>query len=152
MIRNFNKFLKIGKELFHPRLSTPLFAPFHSSQSFSKKLGIGEASVVLEDKISKISQLVHFFRFFKGFLFFSSLISSFSDDPIFFFRRMISKNSEQSFQSEMVSPECSVWPRCKPEKWWSSARVCEAWPSTSKPTMWVLWSWVTIGTKKIVTF
>ena len=61
---------------------------------------------------------------------------------------MISKNSEQSFQSETVSPECSVWPRCKPEKWWSSARVCEAWPWTSKPTMWVLWSWVTIGTKK----
>lgn len=85
MIRNFNKFLKIGKELFHPRLSTPLFAPFHSSQSFNKKLGIGEASVVLEDKISKISQLVPFFRFFKGFSFFSSLISSFSNDPIFFF-------------------------------------------------------------------
>ena len=60
MIRNFNKFLKLGKEVFHPRLTTPIFAPYHNSKIFNKKLGIGEASVVLEEKISKISQLVSF--------------------------------------------------------------------------------------------
>jgi F-type H+-transporting ATPase subunit alpha len=57
MIRNINKFLRLSKEVFHPRLSTPLFASYHNSKLFNKKLGIGEASVVLEDKISKISQL-----------------------------------------------------------------------------------------------
>ena len=35
---------------------------FHSAQAYSKKLGIGEATVALEEKISKISQLV-FYRF-----------------------------------------------------------------------------------------
>ena len=40
-------------------------AQFHNSNAYSKKLSIGEASVVLEEKISKITQLVR--RFFLNF-------------------------------------------------------------------------------------
>jgi F-type H+-transporting ATPase subunit alpha len=36
---------------------TPCLAQFHNSNAYSKKLSIGEASVVLEEKISKITQL-----------------------------------------------------------------------------------------------
>ena len=39
-------------------LATPSLAQFHNSNAYSKKLSIGEASVVLEEKISKITQLV----------------------------------------------------------------------------------------------
>lgn len=38
--------------------TAPISAKFHNSNTYSKKLSIGEALVVLEEKVSKISQLV----------------------------------------------------------------------------------------------
>ena len=60
MIKNFKSLISKGFRAAKP-LATPLAAGFHSSQAYNKKLNFGESFVVLEDKISKISQLVYSF-------------------------------------------------------------------------------------------
>ena len=74
---------------------SPLKYSFRSSASFNKKLGVGEASAVLEEKISKISQIVF----------------TFNND------RTILKSMELLFPLEMVLQECSDLPKFKQEKW-----------------------------------
>jgi len=56
MIKNFKSLISKGFRATKP-LATPLAAGFHSSQAYNKKLNFGESFVVLEEKISKISQL-----------------------------------------------------------------------------------------------
>lgn len=58
MLRTLQKFYGVAQTT-KSTLTVPLFQ-YHSSQSFHKKLAIGEASAILEEKISKISQLVFF--------------------------------------------------------------------------------------------
>jgi len=62
---------------------------FRSTPAASQKLGIGDAADILEQKISGISQVVS--RYFGGF------------DLEF---RMILRNSERLFHSEMELLEC----------------------------------------------
>lgn len=121
MIRNVNKFLKLSKEVLHPRLSTPLLASFHNSKVLNKKLGIGEASVVLEDKISKISQLVIFL------LILTIFICSLFKNALHMLFRTTSKSLVLLFQLVMELPESLVSQKFKQEKWWSSAKEFEAW-------------------------
>jgi F-type H+-transporting ATPase subunit alpha len=57
MIKNFKTFLSKGIRASKFPLASPLCYNFHSSQAYNKKLNFGESFVVLEEKISKISQL-----------------------------------------------------------------------------------------------
>jgi F-type H+-transporting ATPase subunit alpha len=57
MIKNFKTFLSKGIRASKFPLASPLCYNFHSSQANNKKLNFGESFVVLEEKISKISQL-----------------------------------------------------------------------------------------------
>jgi len=57
MIKNFKTFLSKGIRSSKFPLASPLAYNFHSSQAYNKKLNFGESFVVLEEKISKISQL-----------------------------------------------------------------------------------------------
>ena len=132
MIKSFKSVLSKAAA-FQPAsglLATPSLAQFHNSNAYSKKLSIGEASVVLEEKISKITQLVSQLQ--------PTLIHS-------YFARTTSRNSVLSFQLVTVLPESSVSPRSKQEKWWNSPVELEVWRLTWKPTMSVLSSWVMIG-------
>jgi len=57
MIKNFKTILSKGiRTSKFPLAASPL-VNFHSSQAYNKKLNFGESFVVLEEKISKISQL-----------------------------------------------------------------------------------------------
>ena len=62
MIKNFKGLLSksAGFKPVSSIFGNPCIAEFHNSNAYSKKLSIGEASVVLEEKISKITQLVTF--------------------------------------------------------------------------------------------
>jgi hypothetical protein len=86
-------------------------ANFHSSQAVNKKLNFGESVAVLEEKISKISQVVNRI---------TRLVLT--------IRRTMSRNSVQLFQSVMVLPEFLVFPKCKLVRWSSSPAVLEEWP------------------------
>ena len=84
---------------------TSIAAPMVGASFSSKKLGIGDALSVLEEKISKISQLVG-----------SSLNS-----------RTTSKSTERLSQLVMVLPVSTDCRRFKQEKWSSSAQESAAW-------------------------
>jgi len=128
MIKNFKSFVSKGMRAAKLPLAVPLSNGFHSSQAYNKKLDFGETLAVLEEKISKISQLV---RPIYGILW--TLL------------RTTSKNSVPLSPSVMVLPEFSVSPRSKPVKWLSSPLVSEVWLLTWKLTTSVSSSWVTIG-------
>jgi len=89
----------------------------------SKKLGIADTAKVIQEKIMNITQVVP-----------HSL------------PRTTSRSSALSSASATVSPELSASTRCRQEKWWSSDRASEEWPSISKPTTSVSSSSETIGT------
>lgn len=72
-------------------------ASFRSTQALNAKLSIGEAATVLEDKISGLSQVV----------------------SLALILRTTSSSSVMYSQSEMVSQECSVFPRSRQERWLS---------------------------------
>lgn len=91
--------------------SAPVNANFHSSQAVNKKLNFGESMVVLEEKISKISQVVNRITL----IVLNSL-------------RTTSRNSVLLFQLVMVLPEFSVLTKYKLERWSSSPAVSEVWP------------------------
>lgn len=58
MIKNFKTLVSKGFRNVKAPLAAPLsVGSFHSSQAYNKKLNFGESFVVLEEKISKISQL-----------------------------------------------------------------------------------------------
>lgn len=81
-------------------------------QGFSKKLGIADTAKVIQEKIMNITQVV-------------TTLSS----------RTTSRSSALSSALETVSLELSASTRSRQEKWSSSARELEVWPSTFKPTM-----------------
>ncbi len=58
MIKNFKSFVSKGMRAAKLTAAVPLSCGFHSSQAYNKKLDFGETLAVLEEKISKISQLV----------------------------------------------------------------------------------------------
>jgi F-type H+-transporting ATPase subunit alpha len=57
MIKNFKSFVSKGMRAAKLPLAVPVSHGFHSSQANNKKLDFGETLAVLEEKISKISQL-----------------------------------------------------------------------------------------------
>jgi len=57
MIKNFKSFVSKGMRAAKLTAAVPLSCGFHSSQAYNKKLDFGETLAVLEEKISKISQL-----------------------------------------------------------------------------------------------
>jgi len=57
MIKNFKSFASKGMRAAKLSVAAPVCHNFHSSQAYNKKLNFGESLVVLEQKISKISQL-----------------------------------------------------------------------------------------------
>lgn len=57
MIKNFRTLVSKGIRSSKFPLASPLCYNFHSSQAYNKKLNFGEPFKVLEEKISKISQL-----------------------------------------------------------------------------------------------
>jgi len=57
MIKNFKSLISKGFRSTKLPIYAPLASGFHSSQAYNKKLNFGESFVVLEEKISKISQL-----------------------------------------------------------------------------------------------
>lgn len=57
MLKNFKSIISKGFRSATVSMASPLAAHFHSSQAYNKKLNFGESLVVLEQKISKISQL-----------------------------------------------------------------------------------------------
>lgn len=80
---------------------------FRSTVVMSKKLGIGDAADILEQKISGISQIV-------------------SRYSLIFFRTIL-RSSVKSFHSEMVLQEYSDLLRYKQEKWLSSHLESRVW-------------------------
>ena len=81
-------------------------ASFRSTQAVGDKLSIGEAAVVLEEKIAGISQVVSIS---------SSLI------------RTTSSSSVMLSQSVMVLLECSGSPRYRLVRWLSSLQASKVW-------------------------
>ena len=61
MRKQLSKLFKSTSSFNKNLFALPLTYAFHSGQKFNRKLGIGEATVALEEKISKISQLVYIY-------------------------------------------------------------------------------------------
>ena len=81
---------------------------FRSTVAMSKKLGIGDAADILEQKISGISQIV-------------------SRYSLIYFRTIL-RNSVKSFHLVMVLQEYSDLLKYNAEKWLSSHQESKVWP------------------------
>ena len=101
----FKRSLTKGKNV--KTLSKMTNMGFRSTVVMSKKLGIGDAADILEQKISGISQIVCRYSL-----------------TLF---RTILRNSVKSSHSEMVSQEYSDLPKYKQEKWLSSHQELRVW-------------------------
>lgn len=116
---------------------------FRPAPQMNKKPSIGDAVTILQSKVSSISQVVSTSNRSRT----TNLLNTRLNRNPYLLNlcRTIWRNSVLWFQLVMVLPECSVWPRFRLERWWSSAAVSRVWPLTWKLIMLVLSSWVTIG-------